>query len=87
MAYVPAIDEIQEQLNNSLPGKYEKLTMPNSTTFNFSVWYSGMPEQFLNYVKQALNVVKRTGLVDTYYSAHKKDEKEKVVTDIVMYKE
>jgi hypothetical protein len=51
-----------------------------------------MPEQFLNHVKQALNMVKRTGLVDTYYSAHKKCKKaqkewEKVVTNIVKYKE
>ena len=50
-----------------------------------------MPEQFLNHVKQH-NVVKRTGLVETYYTACKKCKQvqkdwEKAMTDIGKYKE
>ncbi len=57
---VPVVDKVQDQLNSNLPGKrYEKLTAPNGTTFNVSVWYSGTPEQFLNHVKQGLNAVRR----------------------------
>lgn len=93
IAYVPVVDEVQEQLNSNLPGKrYEKLTAPNGTTFNVSVWYSGTPEQFLNHVKQGLNAVKRTGLMDRYYTARAKREKaqkdwEKAETEIVNYEE
>ncbi len=74
IAYVPVVEEVQEQLNSNLPGmRYEKLTAPNSTMFNVSVWYLSTPEQFLNHVKQGLhNAVKRTGLMDKYYTAREK---------------
>jgi len=93
IAYVPVVDEVQDTLNSNLPGKrYEKLTAPNGTTFNVSVWYSGTPEQFLNHVKQGLNAVKRTGLMDKYNTARakrvkaKKDLK-KVEAEIAEYEE
>ena len=73
IAYVPVIDEIQEQLNNSLSGKRtEKLTTPDGVTFHVGIWYSGTNEQFLLHVKQAMHSVKRAGLVDEYYSARAK---------------
>ncbi len=57
-----------------------------------SVWYSGTPEQFLNHVKQGLNPVKRTGLMDKYYSARAKGVKakkdlKKVEAEIAEYEE
>jgi hypothetical protein len=92
VSYVPVIDEVQEQLNSGLSGKrYEKLTTPDDVTFNVGVWYSGMPEQFLLHVKQALHAVKRVELVYKYYSARAKRETaqkewDKVMTSIVKYK-
>jgi hypothetical protein len=93
VSYVPVIDEVQEQLNSKLSGKrYKKLSTLAGTSFNVGVWYSGTPEQFLLHVKQAMHVVKRAGLVDTYYSARKKREKahiefDKVVSSIVKWEE
>ncbi len=50
-----------------------------------------MPVQFLLHIKQALQAVKRAGLVDKYYSAHAKRETtqkewDKVMTSTVKYK-
>ncbi len=51
IAYVYVVNEIQKQLNDSLPRKrFEKLMTPNGTMFNISLWYSGVPEQFLNHI-------------------------------------
>jgi hypothetical protein len=91
IAYVPVINEIQEQLNNSLSGKRtEKLTTPDGVTFHVGIWFSGTAEQFLLHVKQAMHSVKRAGLVDEYYSAREKrinahKEWDKTVSAIVKY--
>ncbi len=92
IAYVPVTDEVHEQLNSNLSGKRtEKLTMPDGITFHVSIWYSGMPEQFLLHVKQAMHSVKGAGLVDKYYKAREKriaahTNWDKAVTSIVNYK-
>jgi hypothetical protein len=92
IACVPVTNEVQEQLNSNLSGKrMEKLTMLDGVTFHVGIWYSGTPEQFLLHVKQAMHSVKQAGLVDEYYSAHKKciaahANWDKAVTSIVNYK-
>jgi hypothetical protein len=91
IAYVPVTDKVQEQLNSNLSGKrMEKLTTPDGVTFHVGIWYSGMPEQLLLHVKQAMHSVKQAGLVDKYYSAHEKHiaahtNWDKAVTSIVKY--
>jgi hypothetical protein len=91
IAYVPVTNKVQEQLNSNLSGKRaEKLTTPDGVTFHVGIWYSGMPEQFLLHVKQAMHSVKRAGLVDEYYSPRKKRiaahvKCDKAVTSIINY--
>ena len=72
IAYVPVIDEVQDALNaKSTESRTEKIKLPNSTTFQAGIWYTGTPEEFLNHVKQAVHACERKELFSDYDEAVK----------------
>ena len=82
IAYVPVVDEVQEQLalNRSEKGT-EKVKMPNGTTINAGVWFSGTPEQFLNHVTNTLNYITRKGLFTDHATAFQELKKARSLRD------
>jgi hypothetical protein len=65
--YVQVIDEVQERLNlERSEGIKFMIKLDNSTKFDTGIWFSGTPEQLLNHVRQAINVIKRMGLFNVY---------------------
>jgi hypothetical protein len=70
IAYVPVIDEVQDALNaKSTESRTKKIKLPNGTTFQAGIWYSGTPEEFLNHVKQAMHACERKELFSDYDEA------------------
>jgi hypothetical protein len=66
ISYVPVTDKVQDALNINHKERLQKITLPNS---NATIWYTGMPEEFANHVKQAVHVCERMGLFETYKQA------------------
>ena len=72
IAYVPVIDEVQDVLNmNSKEPRTKNIKLENGTMFQAGIWYTGMPEEFLNHMKQAVHTCKRMGLFSNYAEALK----------------
>ena len=76
IAYVPVIDEVQDALNaKSTESRTETIKLPNGTTFQAGIWYTGTPEEFLNHVKQAVHACERKELFSDYDEAVKQGNK------------
>ena len=72
IAYAPVIDKVQNTFSaNSKEPCTKKIKLENGTTFQAGIWHAGMPEEFLNHVKQAVHMCKRKGLFSNYAEAVK----------------
>jgi hypothetical protein len=69
--YVPAKDEVQEEVAN-LRNLKIKTTIKKDTTLNFSVWHkNGTQEAFLVHVPAVLDAIKKRGTFKDYEKAEK----------------
>ena len=69
ISFVPVQDKIQDALNINHKEHLQKIQLPIGTELNVTIWHTGMPEEFLNHVKQALHACDHMGFFDSYKKA------------------